>query len=126
MKVEEILQEIESMAMLDHPNVIKASSNRSNGTQESCRSSAALSCGPFGMATAQPFRKHYTWVVQVYEYFEDKESVSQIMELDARPPGFLILCNLYPFNILYLRLTSAFSGKKFHQSALIPQALLRR
>lgn len=24
MKVEEILQEIESMAMLDHPNVIKA------------------------------------------------------------------------------------------------------
>ena len=25
MKVEEILQEIESMAMLDHPNVIKAS-----------------------------------------------------------------------------------------------------
>ncbi|CAL1131914.1 unnamed protein product [Cladocopium goreaui] len=39
MKVEEILQEIESMAMLDHPNVIK-----------------------------------------VYEYFEDKESVSQIME----------------------------------------------
>jgi len=39
MKVEEILQEIESMAMLDHPNVIK-----------------------------------------VYEYFEDKDSVSQIME----------------------------------------------
>ncbi|CAJ1454026.1 unnamed protein product, partial [Effrenium voratum] len=39
MKVEEILQEIESMATLDHPNVIK-----------------------------------------VYEYFEDRDSVSQIME----------------------------------------------
>lgn len=39
MKIEEILHEIDSMAMLDHPNVIK-----------------------------------------VYEYFEDEESVSQIME----------------------------------------------
>ena len=51
---------------------------------------------PLGMASVQPLRKRDTCVLQVYEYFEDKESVSQIMELDARPPDFLILCNLYP------------------------------
>jgi hypothetical protein len=51
---------------------------------------------PLGMASVQPLRKRDTCVAQVYEYFEDKESVSQIMELDARPPDFLILCNLYP------------------------------
>jgi len=53
MKVEEILQEIESMAMLDHPNVIKAGKL---GTRESSGSFAA--CGlPIGYGECAAFKK---------------------------------------------------------------------